>query len=131
MHLKKFKMAAIFKMAVCKNFNRYNKIIEPSNLVYGCIYYHSGVFYPTGIREGIYCDLLAITTLNLVIISPNTKVRGYIVFAAFLIIIIKSPTTKCRETYCFCPVSYYYVAPMKSGSDILLFFCFFVIMSPR
>ena len=26
------------------------------------------VFYPTGVREGIYCDLLAITTLNLVII---------------------------------------------------------------
>ena len=26
------------------------------------------VFYPTGVREGIYCDLLAITTLNLVIL---------------------------------------------------------------
>ena len=26
------------------------------------------VFYPTGVREGIYCDLLAITTLNLVLI---------------------------------------------------------------
>ena len=44
------------------------KILEPSNLVSKCIDYHSGVFYPTGIREGIYCDLLAITTLNLVIL---------------------------------------------------------------
>ena len=67
-------------------FWKMKKVLEPY-LVSKCIDYHSGVFYPTGIREGIYCDLLAITTLNLV---------------------IKSPTTKCRETYCFCPVSYYY-----------------------
>ena len=71
-----------------RKFKKLNKILEPSNLVSKCIDYHTGVFYPTGIREGIYCDLLAITTLNLVIISPNTKCRGYIVFAPFLIIII-------------------------------------------
>ena len=51
-----------------RKFKKMKKILEPSNLVSKRIDYHSGVFYPTGIREGIYCDLLAITTLNLVII---------------------------------------------------------------
>ena len=51
-----------------QNFKKSNKIVEPLTLVSKCINYHSGLFYPTGIREGIYCDLLAITTLNLVII---------------------------------------------------------------
>ena len=88
-------MAAIFKMAVNEFFL---KIIENTIKML--------VFYPTGVREGIYCDLLAITTLNLVIIiSPNTKVRGYIVFAEFLIIIILiiSPNTKCRGYIVFAP----------------------------
>ena len=50
-------MAAIFKMAVNEIFL---KIIKNTIKM--------RVFYPTGVREGIYCDLLAITTLNLVII---------------------------------------------------------------
>ena len=48
-------MAAIFKMAVNEIFL---KIIKNTIKM--------RVFYPTGVREGIYCDLLAITTLNLV-----------------------------------------------------------------
>ena len=51
-----------------RKFEKLNKVLEPSNLVSKCIDYHSGVFYLTGIREGIYCDLLAITTLNLVVV---------------------------------------------------------------
>ena len=51
-----------------RKFKKMKKILEPSNFVSKCIDYHSGVYYLTGIREGIYCDLLAITTLNLVII---------------------------------------------------------------
>ena len=35
------------------------------------------------------------------------------------LVIIKSPTTKCRRTYCFCPVSYY--IPEHEGSGIYCF----------
>ena len=31
--------------------------------------YQTGVFYPTGVREGISCDLLAITILDLVVFA--------------------------------------------------------------
>ena len=112
-------MASIFKMAANEFFLKI--IIDTIKM---------RVFYPTGVREGIYCDLLAITTLNLVIISPNTKVRGYIVFAEFLIIIIiiiKSPEHEGSGTILFLH-EFLIISPNTKVRGYIVFAAFLIII---
>ena len=64
------------------------------------------------------------TELLVIIISPNTKCRGYIVFAVFLII-IKSPTTKCRRLIVF--ASFLIKSPTTKWSGLIIFTPFLII----